>query len=62
MHSRSLKLIKGTLDQHAQLARITWVQPRVLDRTQLKALQERLDQWVDRVGKTAEFVKTETRE
>jgi hypothetical protein len=38
------------------------VQPRVLDRTQLKALQERLDQWVDRVGKTAEFVKTETRE
>ncbi|PWN40583.1 hypothetical protein IE81DRAFT_217836 [Ceraceosorus guamensis] len=62
MKALSLKLIKGTLDQHAQLAHVTWVQPRVLDKAQIKALQERLDAWCQRVSQTAEFVKTETPE
>lgn len=56
----SLKLIRGTLDQHAQLARITWVQPRVLDKRQIQALQNRLDEWCKRVQETAEFVKNQT--
>ncbi|UZJ53239.1 hypothetical protein CBS101457_002559 [Exobasidium rhododendri] len=62
MKALSLKLIKGTLDQHAQLARITWVQPRVLDKRQIEALQSRLNAWVSRVEEVAEFVKGQTPE
>lgn len=62
MKALSLKLIKGTIDQHAQFARITWVQPRVLDKRQIQALQQRLNAWVSRVEEVAEFVKGQTRE
>lgn len=62
MKALSLKLIRGSLDQHAQLARITWVQPRVLDKRQLDALQQRLNAWVGRVEEVAQFVKGQTRE
>lgn len=62
MKALSLKLIKGTIDQHAQMARITWVQPRVLDKRQIEALQQRLNGWVSRVEEVAEFVKGQTRE
>ncbi|KAK0543718.1 26S proteasome regulatory subunit [Tilletia horrida] len=62
MKALSLNLIRGTLDQYAQLARITWVQPRVLDRRQIEALQERLNQWCERVQSVAEFVKGQTPE
>lgn len=62
MKALSLKLIKGSIDQHAQLAKITWVQPRVLDKSQLEALQQRLNAWVGRVEEVAQFVKGQTRE
>ncbi|CAD6962587.1 unnamed protein product [Tilletia controversa] len=62
MKALSLGLIRGTLDQHGQVARITWVQPRVLDRRQIEALQQRLVQWCERVQSVAEFVKTQTPE
>jgi 26S proteasome regulatory subunit N9 len=62
MKALSLKLIKGTIDQHAQLAKISWVQPRVLDKGQINALQQRLNAWVSRVEEVSEFVKGQTRE
>ncbi|PWN51740.1 hypothetical protein IE53DRAFT_37763 [Violaceomyces palustris] len=62
MKALSLNLIKGTLNQEAQLAKITWVQPRVLDRRQIEALQSRLNSWCTRVQEVAEFVKGQTRE
>jgi 26S proteasome regulatory subunit N9 len=62
MKALSLKLIKGTIDQHAQFARITWVQPRVLDKRQIEALQQRLNSWVTRVRAVTDFVKGQTRE
>lgn len=62
MKALSLKLIKGSIDQHAQLAKITWVQPRVLDKPQLNALQQRLNAWVGRVEEVAQFVKGQTPE
>lgn len=39
---RSLKLVRGSLDQVAETASISWVQPRVLDRNQIDGLRERL--------------------
>lgn len=62
MKALSLKLIRGTLDQHAQVARITWVQPRVLDKPQIEALQARLNAWCDRVEEVTQFVQEQTRE
>jgi 26S proteasome regulatory subunit N9 len=46
----SLKLIRGTLDQVAEKASITWVQPRVLSREQIGGLAQRLDAWTRKLG------------
>ncbi|KAE9383471.1 hypothetical protein BT96DRAFT_951309, partial [Gymnopus androsaceus JB14] len=47
MKALSLKLIRGSMDQVDQKAQITWVQPRVLSRTQIGDLAKRLDGWVN---------------
>ncbi|CBQ71239.1 related to 26S proteasome regulatory particle chain RPN9 [Sporisorium reilianum SRZ2] len=62
MKALSLKLIRGTLDQVDQLARITWVQPRVLDHRQIHALQSRLNGWCTKVEEVSEYVKNQTPE
>ena len=46
----SLKLIRGTLDQVDQKATITWVQPRVLSKDQIRMLAQRLDGWIAKLG------------
>jgi 26S proteasome regulatory subunit N9 len=48
--SHSLGLIKGSIDQVNSLANIHWVQPRVLDADQSRALYERLSEWTDKIG------------
>lgn len=50
MKALSLKLIRGSLDQVDQKARITWVQPRVLSRAQIGELATRLGAWIDKLG------------
>lgn len=58
----SLKLIQGTLDQVAETATITWVQPRVLSGPQLAQLAARLDEWCDRIDALDSFVQQQTPE
>ena len=48
--------MRGSIDQVAQLVRITWVQPRVLDTDQMQALLRRLTDWSERVDRVATFV------
>ncbi|KAF8731585.1 hypothetical protein AX14_004657 [Amanita brunnescens Koide BX004] len=50
MKALSLKLIKGRIDEVEQRAVISWVQPRVLSRTQIGGLAERLGQWASRLS------------
>ncbi|KAH7911865.1 hypothetical protein BJ138DRAFT_1149655 [Hygrophoropsis aurantiaca] len=50
MKALSLKLIRGSLDQVDQKAQITWVQPRVLSRTQIGDLASRLGVWIDKLA------------
>ncbi|KAF2368925.1 Proteasome component (PCI) domain [Trinorchestia longiramus] len=45
MRALSLDLVRGSIDQVEQKINITWVQPRVLDKTQLAAMMERLNVW-----------------
>ncbi|RUS25028.1 hypothetical protein BC938DRAFT_472729, partial [Jimgerdemannia flammicorona] len=59
MKALSLKLIKGSIDQVAALVKVEWVQPRVLDRTQIEGMRGRLMSWEQDVGRTAGFVEKE---
>jgi len=62
MKALSLGLIRGSLDQIDSTVDITWVQPRVLEESQLDTLAEQFDQWSKSVGKTAESVEAQRRE
>ncbi|CAG7851380.1 Probable 26S proteasome regulatory subunit rpn9 [Serendipita indica DSM 11827] len=59
MKALSLKLIAGTLDEPAAKAHITWVQPRVLSRTQIEALAGSLTNWLEKMDGLEGFVKEE---
>ncbi|OZJ04412.1 hypothetical protein BZG36_02910 [Bifiguratus adelaidae] len=59
MKALSLKLIKGSIDQVAQVVHVTWVQPRVLDKDQIDAMRQRLQTWDESVRKMALFVQEE---
>jgi len=62
MRALSLGLIKGVIDQVAGNIRITWVQARVLDGPQIKALAGRLDKWSQNVYKALTTMETEVPE
>ena len=49
----SLKLIRGSIDQVSSTANINWVQPRVLDKNQIKSLASRLNDWRSKVENVA---------
>lgn len=53
MKALSLGLLRGSIDQVAEVARINWVQPKVLDRPQIEGMRTRLKEWdngVERLG------------
>ena len=53
MKALSLGLVRGTLDQIDAVARITWVQPKVLDMKQIESMRQRLLDWdsnIDQLG------------
>ena len=53
MKALSLGLLRGSIDQVAEIARINWVQPKVLDKGQIVGMRQRLKEWdgsVHRLG------------
>ncbi|KAL9101930.1 MAG: hypothetical protein Q9163_002868 [Psora crenata] len=59
MKALSLGLLKGSIDQVAEVARINWVQPKVLDLGQVDGMRGRLKEWdgsVNRLGNWIEGV------
>ncbi|KAK3070794.1 26S proteasome regulatory subunit [Teratosphaeriaceae sp. CCFEE 6253] len=53
MKALSLGLLRGSIDQVDEVARITWVQPKVLDRQGIEGMRGRLREWdggVERLG------------
>merc|ERR1712032_92181 len=43
-------LVKGKIDEVAGSVSLTWVQPRVLDATQLGSMLDKIGGWVSSVG------------
>lgn len=59
MKALSLGLLRGSIDQVAEVARISWVQPKVLDRDGIEGMRVRLREWsggVERLGNWIEGV------
>lgn len=53
MKALSLGLLKGQIDQVAEVARISWVQPKVLGREGIEGMRTRLNEWdsgINRLG------------
>lgn len=50
MKALSLGLIRGSLDQVDKSVEITWVQPRVLEDSQLETLYHMFDEWRQNVS------------
>jgi len=50
VHSMALGLIRGTIDQVDQVFEVQWVQPRVLDNTQIQTMIDMLDDWTGKIS------------
>lgn len=48
MRAMSLELIKGKIDGVESTVNVSWVQPRVLDRSQLSSIKDQLASWSER--------------
>lgn len=62
MKALSLGLIKGTIDEVNHVVHITWVQPRVLDKEQMKSLRDHLLTWAEKVKSTSYMVEDQVPE
>lgn len=59
MKALSLGLLRGSIDQVAEVAKISWVQPKVLDTQGIEGMRTRLKDWssgVERLGNWIEGV------
>lgn len=58
MKALSLGLLRGTIDQVAQVAKIQWVQPKVLDMGQIQNMKDRLTEWDHGVNKLGSWIES----
>ncbi|KAI4165093.1 MAG: hypothetical protein LQ342_001370 [Letrouitia transgressa] len=57
MKALSLGLLKGSIDQVAEVARIHWVQPKVLDMKQIENMRLRLKDWDSSVNQLGNWIE-----
>jgi len=57
MKALSLGLLRGTIDQVAEVARINWVQPKVLDMKQIDNMRVRLKDWDSSVNQLGHWIE-----
>jgi 26S proteasome regulatory subunit N9 len=57
MKALSLGLLRGTIDQVAEVARINWVQPKVLDMKQIESMRARLKEWDSSVNQLGTWIE-----
>ena len=57
MKALSLGLLRGKVDQVAEIARINWVQPKVLERSQIEGMRVRLKEWDSNVNDLGHWIE-----
>ena len=57
MKALSLGLLRGSIDQVAEIARINWVQPKVLDMKQIDGMRLRLREWDSSVNQLGHWIE-----
>ena len=57
MKALSLGLLRGSIDQVAEIARINWVQPKVLDMKQVDGMRVRLKGWDSSVNQLGNWIE-----
>ncbi|KAH0544005.1 hypothetical protein FGG08_001772 [Glutinoglossum americanum] len=57
MKALSLGLLRGSIDQVAEVARINWVQPKVLDMKQIDSMRLRLREWDSSVNQLGNWIE-----
>ena len=57
MKALSLGLLRGSIDQVAEIARINWVQPKVLDPGQVDGMRVRLKEWDSSVNQLGNWIE-----
>lgn len=59
MKALSLGLLRGKIDQVAGIAKINWVQPKVLERSQIDGMRSRLKEWDSNVNDLGHYIEGE---
>ena len=62
MKALSLGLVKGTIDEVDRTVNLWWVQPRVLDKTQIDNMRQRLDLWFKEINVIEKLLETRAHE
>ena len=62
MKALSLGLIKGVINQVQENILVSWVQPRVLETSQIESLKTRIQAWTGKVAETITFIEGQTPE
>lgn len=57
MKALSLGLLRGTIDQVSEIAKINWVQPKVLDTKQIESMRSRLREWDSSVNQLGNWIE-----
>ncbi|ETN46059.1 uncharacterized protein HMPREF1541_00242 [Cyphellophora europaea CBS 101466] len=57
MKALSLGLLRGKIDQVAGIAKINWVQPKVLERSQIEGMRVRLKEWDSNVNDLGHWIE-----
>lgn len=57
MKALSLGLLRGKIDQVAEVARINWVQPKVLERSQIEGMRVKLKEWDSNVNDLGHWIE-----
>ncbi|OBT94730.1 26S proteasome regulatory subunit [Pseudogymnoascus verrucosus] len=58
MKALSLGLLRGSIDQVDEVARINWVQPKVLDMKQIEGMRLRLQEWDTSVNELGNWIES----
>lgn len=58
MKALSLGLLRGSIDQVDEVARINWVQPKVLDMNQIDGMRGRLKEWDESVNHLGHWIES----